>query len=151
MFIFVFDVCKCGKCCVLFSSSKNPPLKGQKNDLECGFIRLSEGVTVTHNETHPPMLCTVGAGHWRESRNPRWVYRGGEDERSVVEAAVRGGRGRGRVPHRNGSTGQDEGVHAGVFEHLWKLKVRPLCYVFNSLTSKLRQICGVFLYYVVYF
>lgn len=64
------------------------------------------------------MFGTVGAGHWRESRDPRRVYRRGEDERSVVEAAVRRGHGRRRVPYRDGSTGQDEGVHAGVFEHL---------------------------------
>lgn len=62
------------------------------------------------------VLC-VGAGHWGQPRHPRWVHRGREDDRSVVEAAVSGGHGRSRVPYRNCPARQDEGVHAGA----WKL------------------------------
>lgn len=57
-------------------------------------------------------LCP-GPGHRRQPRHPGRVHRGGEDDGSVVEAAVSGGHGGRSVPHRNRPAGQDEGVHAG--------------------------------------
>lgn len=59
------------------------------------------------------LLLSPGAGHWRQSRHPRWIYRGGKELRRLVEAPGRRCCGGGCQSHRHRPSGQDESLHAG--------------------------------------